>query len=210
LKTLFNTDELRRIFGKYLATHHQQDADTGSLGFAGIHYAFLRVLKPMRALAVGSAKGFIPAVMGKALADNGVGALDFVDAGYKEGVDANAWSGQGFWRDKPDDWFEGLPVRTFVMTFEEFCAEAKSAIWGYAYIDSDHSREGTSRHMTLAWNRLPAGAILSLHDTDAASGHPSTQGPHAAVKEFLEAVPSASAVALSAFPGLTLIQKQGA
>jgi hypothetical protein len=72
---------IERLFGAPAMTgwgHFQRVADK-NLGLGWIYYALARVLRPATAVVIGSYRGFVPLVLGKALQDNGGGEVIFVD-----------------------------------------------------------------------------------------------------------------------------------
>src|SRR5262249_46643512 len=59
--------------------HFQSVADA-NLGLGWVYYALARVIRPSTAVVIGSYRGFVPLVLGKALADNlGGGRVIFID-----------------------------------------------------------------------------------------------------------------------------------
>lgn len=59
---------------------HGTDPKTGDLGLGWLYYAMGRILRPMNVVVIGSWRGFVPIMFGKALADNGDGSrVTFVD-----------------------------------------------------------------------------------------------------------------------------------
>jgi predicted O-methyltransferase YrrM len=59
---------------------HGQDAPSKSLGLGWIYYGIARAMRPRTVVVIGSWRGFVPIVMGRALADNGDGGkIVFID-----------------------------------------------------------------------------------------------------------------------------------
>lgn len=169
---------LKRGISKTLITQYNGDEghniNTSQyfLGFGLIHYALVRNTRPKRILCVGSRKGFIPAILALACKDNGVGHVDFVDAGYDETNPEKHWSGVGFWRDvDPVKHFDAIGVSdsitTYVMTTENYANIYPKKRYQYIYIDGDHSYEGVKLDYSLFWPRLDTYGFMSFHDVVA-------------------------------------------
>lgn len=142
------------------------------LGFGLIHYALVRNARPKRILCVGSRKGFIPAILALACKDNGVGHVDFVDAGFGPEEPTKHWSGVGFWKkNEPDKHFGKIGVSdyitTHVMTTLEYAKNYPKKRYQYIYIDGDHSYEGVNLDYSLFWPRLDKEGFMSFHDVVA-------------------------------------------
>ena len=142
------------------------------LGFGLIHYALVRNLQPKRILCVGSRRGFIPAILALACKDNGVGHVEFVDAGYDQDQPTKHWSGVGFWKNNdPVKHFAKIGVSdsitTHVMTTSEYVDKYPKRRYQYIYIDGDHSYEGVTLDYSLFWPRLDKGGLMSFHDVVA-------------------------------------------
>jgi len=159
---------------RYNARGHNNDWAEKNLGFGFIHYAMIRNLQPEDVLCVGSQRGFIPAICAMACRDNGFGKVTFVDAGLDMNVpDDNkiegqkSWGGLGIWKTAtPEYWHES--IRPFidlkVMTTEQYRKEVGYKMFGYIYLDGDHSYLGVKRDVQLFWHNLPFGAYMTMHD----------------------------------------------
>lgn len=139
------------------------------LGFGLIHYALIRNIKPKNILCIGSRKGYIPAILALACKDNGIGHVDFVDAGYDRDKHEKHWSGVGFWKkNDPIMHFAKIGVNghitTYVMTNEEFAKKHPNEIYDYIYIDGDHSYNGAKLDYTLFWPKLTKYGFMVFHD----------------------------------------------
>lgn len=142
------------------------------LGFGLIHYAFIRNIKPKKILCVGSTKGFIPAIMAIACKDNGMGHVDFVDAGYDQTQPKKNWGGIGFWKKKAAyKHFEKMNlspyVNTHIMTTKEYVKRYPKKRYQYIYIDGDHSYKGVKLDFDLFWPLLDHNCFMSFHDVVA-------------------------------------------
>lgn len=139
------------------------------LGFGLIHYAFVRNTKPRNILCIGSRKGFIPAILALACKDNGLGHVDFVDAGYGPEEPTKHWSGVGFWKHiDPAEHFGKLGVSshitTHIMMTKEFAQRHPDRTYQYIYIDGDHSYEGVKLDYNLFWSKLESHGLMVFHD----------------------------------------------
>lgn len=151
---------------------HQTNRTQFFLGFGLIHYAFVRNLRPVNILVIGSRKGFIPATIALACKDNGRGHVDFVDAGFDQDQPARNWSGIGFWKkEDPARHFAkigiGDHITTHVMQSEEFSAKFPKKRYQYIYIDGDHSYEGVKSDWQLFWPKLDRAGFMVFHDVVA-------------------------------------------
>ena len=162
-----------RTMGQRIITYFNGDAgqltqkETGQLGFGLIHYAFITNTKPKRILCIGSRKGFVPAICALACADNNMGHVDFVDAGYDQD-DKNHWSGIGWWKKiSPHKHFSLFGINkwltTYVMTTQRF-ATLYHRSYDYIYIDGNHSYKGVLLDYKLFWPRLTSGGLIVFHD----------------------------------------------
>lgn len=139
------------------------------LGFGLIHYAFIRNIEPKNIFCIGSRKGFIPAILALACKDNGVGHVDFVDAGYGEETPEKHWSGAGFWKKvNTKRHFAKIGVdkfiSTYIMTTKEYALKFPRKKFQYIYIDGDHSYEGVKLDYELFWPKLDEGGFMIFHD----------------------------------------------
>lgn len=147
---------------------HQADISTGNLGYGLLHYSIILNCKPTHILCIGSRKGYIPAICSLACIENGVGTVDFVDAGY-DSNDKNNWSGIGWWKKvNPLSHFSFLDVhkslRSFIMTTDEFARLYPHKKYDYIYIDGDHSYKGVTHDWKLFWPKLSKNGFMVFHD----------------------------------------------
>src|SRR5579864_805485 len=97
---------------------HGQRVEDQNLGLGWLYYALARALRPATVVVIGSYRGFVPLVFGKALADNVEnGQVLFIDPSLVD----------DFWKDARavQDYFAGLGVvniRHFLMTTQQFTA----------------------------------------------------------------------------------------
>lgn len=150
---------------------HNLDEKTANLGYAWIHYSFIRNIKPNNILVIGSKYGLIPAICALACKDNRFGHVTFVDAGYgQEDVsDNNHWGGVGFWKtNQGRDIFTSFKLDRYItvriMTTQQFYENNKQQPYGYIHLDGDHSYEGVSYDFKNSWSLLSSGGICCFHD----------------------------------------------
>src|SRR5882724_5869617 len=109
IEKLFDMGDLTRM-------GHLQSVADANLGLGWIYYGLARVIRPKTAVVVGSYRGFVPLVLGKALTDNlDGGRVVFIDPSLVD----------DFWKDarKVREHFERFEVTNIehhLMTTEEF------------------------------------------------------------------------------------------
>src|SRR5262245_880449 len=85
-------DWIARLFEHpdLLRMGHAQRAADLNLGLGWLYYSLARMVRPRTAVAIGSYRGFVPLVLGKALADNlEPGEVVFIDPSFVD----------DFWKD---------------------------------------------------------------------------------------------------------------
>jgi predicted O-methyltransferase YrrM len=143
---------------------HQQSVEDANLGLGWIYYGLARLIRPKTVVVIGSYRGFVPLVLGKALADNRDGGqVIFIDPSLID----------DFWKDarSVSEHFARLGVRNvkhFLMTTQQFAQTADYralAQLGMVFVDGYHSEEQARfDYATFERLLLPEGIIL-LHDT---------------------------------------------
>ena len=119
--------------------HHQRVADS-NLGLGWIYYGLARVVRPRTAVVIGSYRGFVPLILGKALADNRDGGqVIFIDPSFVDDFWKNAEAvREHFAR------FEVTNVCHFLMTTQRF-AQSKAYETldrvGMVFVDGHHTEE---------------------------------------------------------------------
>ncbi len=143
---------------------HNQRADDASLGLGWLYYALGRILHPRAAVVIGSYRGFVPLLLGRACGDSVErGEVTFIDPSLVD----------DFWK-KPDEvraYFRSFGienVRHFAMTTQQFVetdAYRDLGAVGLVFIDGYHSAE-QARFDYEAFEPLlaPRGIVL-LHDS---------------------------------------------
>lgn len=143
---------------------HSQSAADLNLGLGWLYYALGRVTRPRLAVVIGSWRGFVPLVIGKALQDNlEPGELIFVDPSHAD----------DFWTDagRVREYFLSFGVkniRHFQMTTQEFVATPEyrqlGAI-GLLFIDGRHTEEQASFDYGAFEALLEPRGFVMLHDS---------------------------------------------
>jgi|SRR6185369_2288922 len=143
---------------------HAQRADDMNLGLGWLYYALGRIVRPQRAVVIGSFRGFVPLVLGKALHDNlEPGEVIFIDPSRVD----------NFWKDaeRVRGYFGsfGLDnVRHFCATTQEFVktqAYRELGEIGLAFIDGYHSEEQARFDYEAFEALLASRAIVLFHDS---------------------------------------------
>jgi hypothetical protein len=208
LITSHDIDTIRQF---YFGRDHNNDLNDDNLGFGFIHYSFIRNIKPERVLCIGSQRGYIPSICALACRHNGIGRVDFVDAGYDcKGTDdtaKNSWGGVGVWKGCTSDYWKPLGVsdyiRLYVMKTEEFVKISKEE-YGYIYIDGDHSFEGVMTDYHLFYPRLSVNGLMVFHDI---STDKMTDWGKCGVKDFWDSLEEPNKISIFRSAGLGILQK---
>ncbi len=143
---------------------HAQSVGDLNLGLGWVYYGLARVLRPASVVVIGSLRGFVPLVLGRALADNGDGGIvHFIDPSMVD----------DFWKDAPAvrDHFSRFGVdniRHYLMTTQEFAAApapAALAPVSILFIDGYHSEEQARFDYTAFQPTLAPDAVVFFHDS---------------------------------------------
>jgi predicted O-methyltransferase YrrM len=193
---------------------HFQRVEDGNLGLGWLYYALARIIRPQQVVVIGSLRGFVPLVLGKALSDNAEGGrVIFIDPSFVD----------DFWKDPRAvrayfASFDVTNVEHFLMTTQDFIrspAYRSLDRLGMVFVDGYHSEE-QARFDYNAFEGIvdPAGVIL-LHDT-ARCATSRIYGPERAyerrVKCFadeLKGNPRLQVFDLPFGEGVTLVRKVG-
>lgn len=191
---------------------HNQRIEDLNLGLGWLYYALARLLHPRTAVVIGSYRGFVPAVIGRALDDNQEpGRVLFIDPSmvddYWEDADAVAAR------------FEALGlgnVEHFLMTTQDFVlTRAYRALdeVGLVFIDGYHSEEQVDFDYRAFEGHLAPRGLMLFHDSMLERPSP-IYGPdrvyQTRVKTFLDRLRADPALRLFDLPfgtGLTLLAK---
>jgi len=143
---------------------HGQRREDNNLGLGWIYYALGRVLQPQTSVVIGSYRGFVPSVIGRALIDNGeAGTVHFVDPSL---VDA-------FWSDAEvvQQHFArlGTPnVHHHHHTTQSFVLTAHYAALdniGLLMIDGLHTASQACYDYLAFLPKLASNAVVMFHDS---------------------------------------------
>ena len=157
---------ISRLFAdpEMLRMGHAQRRDDLNLGLGWLYYALARVIRPKTAVVIGSWRGFVPAVIGKALADNTEpGEVLFIDPSLVD----------DFWSDpaRVERHFAGLGapnVRHSRMTTQEFVAGGgyrDVGEVGMLMVDGHHTAEQARFDYLSFLPKLAPEAIVLFHDS---------------------------------------------
>ena len=143
---------------------HCQRLEDLNLGLGWIYYGLVRTLRPARVVVIGSFRGFVPAVMARALLDNAEGGeLVFIDPSYAN----DQWTDPA----RVHAWFAelGVPnVRHHLHTTQSFLAtpeyEALQDI-GLLMVDGYHSAEQARVDYLAFLPKLGTEALVMFHDS---------------------------------------------
>lgn len=160
---------IRNLFSdpQMLRMGHEQRLEDFNLGLGWIYYSLGRVLKPKTAVVIGSYRGFVPSLIGKALLDNGEGGkVVFIDPSHVD----------DFWRDpqRVNRHFSALGtpnVEHHCSTTQDFVTtqthHALSGI-GLLMVDGFHSAEQARFDYLAFADKLSDDAIVLFHDSVSA------------------------------------------
>jgi predicted O-methyltransferase YrrM len=154
---LFENPELLRM------GHGQRQADL-NLGLGWVYYGLARAIRPKVAVVIGSYRGFVPAVLARALAENSEGGeVVFIDPSMVD----------DFWKDagRVREHFSAMGltnVRHYLMTTQQFVeseAYQKVGEVGLLFVDGYHSEEQASFDFSAFRDRLIPDGIALFHDS---------------------------------------------
>jgi hypothetical protein len=162
-----------------------QNTAPRNLGFGWLYYGLARNLRPDFAIVIGSARGFAPLCIARALQDNGHGEVLFIDPGYSGSGDPG-WDGRGHWQHASEvtKWFDlfGLAgwIRHLKLRSDEAYAPVRARVAGHgtglALIDGAHTYENSLQDFELVASLMTDGAVL-FHDAT---------NPHCGVSRTLQ------------------------
>jgi len=162
---------------------HAQRQQDSNLGMGWLYYALARLLRPARVVCIGSWRGFVPIVLGKALKHNGEGGrITFIDPSLVD----------DFWTDaqRTRTWFESFGLDNIdhhCLTTQAFVAtEAYRALGtiGLLFVDGYHSAEQARFDHEAFAERLTEDAYVLFHD----SVRPRSSGMYGEDKRYVHTV----------------------
>lgn len=159
---LLNREVYEVVKRHYYSPNQNRGQSEYGFGFALVHYALIRNLRPDRVLCVGSLKGYIPAMCALACKDEGLGHVDFVDEGGYE------WGGGGIWQGLSEEgrrlYWAPLGVEDWITLHVTRIEDYPLTRYQYIHLDADHSYVGAKRQFGLLWPHLDRGGLFTFHD----------------------------------------------
>jgi predicted O-methyltransferase YrrM len=142
---------------------HNQSAEDLNLGLGWIYYGVARLVRPARAVVIGSHRGFVPMVIARACQDNGAGSVTFIDPSRVD----------DFWCDpaRTRAWFRefGLDnIDHHLATTQEFVQQPAFALLadvGLLFVDGYHTAEQARIDHEAFAARLAPSALVLFHDS---------------------------------------------
>lgn len=157
---------IRRLFSdpEMLRMGHQQRAEDSNLGLGWIYYALGRILRPKRAVVIGSLRGFVPGVIAKSLLDNVEGGeVVFIDPSMVNDFWAHPAKVKAHFRRL------GTPnVRHYRHTTQEFVrtpAYRRLRGVGLFMVDGMHTAEQARFDYLAFVSKLTPDAVVLFHDS---------------------------------------------
>lgn len=191
---------------------HGQRTEDLNLGLGWLYYAVARVVRPATTVVIGSYRGFVPLVLGKAMGDNVEGGQTyFIDPSLVDDFWKNPQSvARHFAR------FGIHNIRHFQMTTQQFVETETYRTLppvGIVFVDGYHSEKQARFDYEAFKDRLADNGIMLFHDsvrvrTSKVYG-PDQLYEHR-VKCFLDALKQDPQVQVFDFPffdGVTLVRK---
>jgi predicted O-methyltransferase YrrM len=143
---------------------HAQRLDDLNLGLGWLYYALARALRPKTVVVIGSYRGFVPLVMGKALTDNMEGGeVRFIDPSFVDDFWTDATSVQTYFAS-----FGIANVRHFLMTTQQFVESPEYRRLhdiGILFVDGYHSEEQAKFDYEAFRDRMDANGYTLFHDS---------------------------------------------
>jgi predicted O-methyltransferase YrrM len=143
---------------------HGQDAASQSLGLGWLYYGLARAMRPRTVVVIGSWRGFVPIVLGRALADNGDGGrVIFIDPSLVD----------DFWKDptavvRHFEDFGLANIEHHCLTTAAFAqSDAFKTLAGVEllFVDGLHTFEQAQADHETFKEKLSAQALVLFHDS---------------------------------------------
>lgn len=156
---------------------------TRNLGLGWLYYALVRMHVVRTGVCIGSGRGFAPIILARAMRDNGMGSLVFIDPSLDD----------DFWQDAESvrNWFEKFGVaeyiRHYLMTTEEFTQTSAYSDLGpvdLLFIDGSHLYEDVKFDFEAFRNKMADAGIVAFHDAVSRSMNTRWQGPRKLLLEL--------------------------
>lgn len=157
ISSLFERSELTRM-------GHFQRVEDLNLGLGWIYYGLVRLIRPRTVIVIGSYRGFVPLVIGKALSENTEGGeVLFIDPSLVD----------DFWK-QPEAVREHFAqygisnIRHFLMTTQEFAqsdAYRSLETVGMVFIDGYHTEEQARFDYETFKDLVDPDGLTLFHDS---------------------------------------------
>jgi len=143
---------------------HGQDVPSGSLGLGWVYYGLARAMRPRLAVVIGSWRGFVPLILGRALAENGDGGkVIFIDPSFVD----------DFWKEPAvvKAYFEDFGLKNVAHYCQTTAAFAQSDVFKILsgvellFIDGLHTCEQAKIDYETFAEKLSAQALVLFHDS---------------------------------------------
>jgi predicted O-methyltransferase YrrM len=143
---------------------HLQRIEDSNLGLGWIYYGLARAIRPKTVVVIGSYRGFVPLVLGKAMIDNlDDGRVIFVDPSLVDDFWKNPQGVQEHFAR-----FGVTNIEHFLMTTQEFTqSDAYRSIdsLGMVFVDGCHSEQQARFDYYSFEGLLSPDGVMLLHDT---------------------------------------------
>ena len=149
-----------------------QNTGTRDLGFGWVYYGMARNLRPDIAIVIGSARGFAPLCVARALHDAGHGEVVFIDPAYRGSGDP-AWDGRGHWEHatEVEKWFDLFGLSSRITHLKMRSDDALPVVRqltagkhvGLLVVDGAHTYEQSLRDFD-SYTPLMADGVVLFHD----------------------------------------------
>lgn len=210
------TEWIARLFEQpgLLRMGHNQRAEDLNLGLGWLYYGLARLIHPRLAVVIGSYRGFVPLLLGKALHDNvEQGEVTFIDPSMVD----------DFWKD-PETvraYFRGFGlenVRHYPMTTQQFVETEEYRRLdgiGLLFIDGYHSQEQARFDYRAFERHLEPRGVVLFHDSMVLRPsviYGADRAYEIRVRDFLDELKGEPGVQLFDVPfgtGVTLLRKTG-
>jgi predicted O-methyltransferase YrrM len=147
-----------------LSMGHNQRLENATLGLGWLYYAVARMIRPRHAVVIGSYRGFVPLLIGRAFQDElEEGQVTFLDPSMVD----DFWRGEASVRAHFDRFGIGN-VRHFLMTTQEFVVTREYRELpeiGLLFVDGYHTEEQARFDYHAFEGRLARHGIAMFHDT---------------------------------------------
>ncbi|MBI2808914.1 MAG: class I SAM-dependent methyltransferase [Planctomycetes bacterium] len=154
---LLNDPDLRRM-------GHGQRLDDLNLGLGWLYYGLARVVRPTNVVVIGSFRGYVPILMGKALQDNlEKGTVYFIDPSLVDDFWKNPAAVEAHFAR-----FDVRNIRHFLMTTQQFvqCDDYRALrSVDIVFVDGYHSAEQARFDFDAFRDRLSPSGMVLFHDS---------------------------------------------